>query len=339
MGQDILISVIVPVYNVAPFLGDCVDSIIRQTYKNLEIILVDDGSTDLSGKICDDYAAKDSRIKVIHQPNAGLSAARNTGHRAATGDYLCFVDSDDYLSVFYCEKLLPACLESGADMALCGYTEAEESSSFRPGTLPRGHWSVETIDCRDYSMRIYTKAEMTYVCAWNKLYRRELIKGLEYPPGRLNEDLGMMPLLLPRLSAAAVTGMPLYLYRDRKNSISRVRTFNPKKTSILPFTLQLIDFFEGRGWQDIKYMAMRDYLVSCMEFYSLADKNKPEEKEWKDKMLKEYRSMLKKAFKNPASSKRFLLKMERYRFFPDSYIHGRRGRILYGLEVNLPEKK
>lgn len=120
MKED-LISIIVPVYKVENYLSKCLDSMICQTYKNIEIILVDDGSPDNSGKICDDYAKKDSRIKVIHKENGGLSDARNAGLKIATGKYIGFVDSDDYISVEMYEKLYNQAKKEDADIACCNY--------------------------------------------------------------------------------------------------------------------------------------------------------------------------------------------------------------------------
>lgn len=118
-----MVSVIVPVFNVKPYLAECLDSIIHQTYTDLQIILIDDGSTDGSGAVCDAYAAKDARIRVVHQENRGLSAARNRGIELATGEYLNFVDSDDYLLPDCIETLLKLCIEHDADMSICTYLD------------------------------------------------------------------------------------------------------------------------------------------------------------------------------------------------------------------------
>ena len=128
--MDSLISVIVPIYNVEKYLQKCVDSIINQTYKNLEIILVDDGSPDNCPKMCDDYAEKDSRIKVVHKENGGLSDARNVGMEVATGEYVSFIDSDDYISLDFYETLLETIVDNDSDVVECGVVKFYENEKF-----------------------------------------------------------------------------------------------------------------------------------------------------------------------------------------------------------------
>ena len=125
------ISVIIPIYNVEDYLPQCLDSVIHQTHENLEIILVNDGSTDSCTKICDEYAAKDNRIKIINQENGGLSVARNTGIRTATGDYIAFIDSDDWIVPNFCEILLITALENNAEMVECGFTKFENGNEIK----------------------------------------------------------------------------------------------------------------------------------------------------------------------------------------------------------------
>ena len=178
-----LISVIVPVYKVERYLCRCVDSIIAQTYTNLQIILVDDGSPDGSGAICDDYAAKDSRITVIHKKNGGLSDARNAGLVAACGSYIGFVDSDDYIAVDMYEKLYKAIVACNADMSVCNFRYVDENGNNieeRNNALPV---KDEVIDGITALTRTLDDKGWYYVTAWNRLYSRKLLQSIYFPDG------------------------------------------------------------------------------------------------------------------------------------------------------------
>lgn len=179
-----MISVIIPVYQVEKYLRKSLDSVIVQTFENLEIILVDDGSTDTSGKICDEYAKKDSRIKVIHQENQGLSAARNAGLNIAKGDFIGFVDSDDYIEPAMFENLYQAAIEKKADIAICNFHKVDESNK----TLFYSNLKAWTGSSKDF----VKQDGIRYNYVWHKLYRKELFKTIHFPVGRQWEDLFIM---------------------------------------------------------------------------------------------------------------------------------------------------
>ena len=183
MTQLPLISVIVPVYKVENYLDCCVQSIVNQTYSNLEIILIDDGSPDASGAMCDAWAEKDSRIRVIHQENAGGGAARNAGLDAARGERIAFVDSDDYIAPG-CYQYLHTLLEEGADIAECDFVETERNDAVF-GT-DAGEISFYT---PLEAMRCHIRDTAFRQLIWNKLYRRAIFAQLRYPEGKLNEDI------------------------------------------------------------------------------------------------------------------------------------------------------
>lgn len=181
-----LISVIVPVYNMEKYLERCVDSILRQTYKELEIILVDDGSTDSSPEMCDEYAKKDARIKVVHKENGGLSDARNAGLVVAAGDYIGYVDSDDWIEDDMYERMYRACVENEAQLCVCRYFS--EYSDKREGG---GNGACVPLT-RDELLRIYIGGHDDYVIynsVWSKLFRRDLVDGMFFPKGRNSEDI------------------------------------------------------------------------------------------------------------------------------------------------------
>ncbi len=213
-----LISVIIPVYNVERYLEKCLKSVIDQIYGNLEIILVDDGSEDGSGKICDDYALKDSRIKVIHQSNRGLSSARNTGIAAAVGEYLCFVDSDDYVDTRFVQLMFEAIRDSGSQIAVSGFVcENERGDELYSEVPPGGHLATPK------DRQVALLGELSLVVAWNKIYSRRLFDELTFKVGKQHEDEFIMHHILQRTNDVVCVGEVLYHYIKREGSLTNVQ--------------------------------------------------------------------------------------------------------------------
>lgn len=221
-----LVSIVVPIYNIEKYLHRCVDSILRQTYKNIEIILVDDGSPDYCGTICDTYAQIDQRIKVIHKKNGGLSDARNAGIKIATGEYLLFVDSDDWIADNAIESLLNAFEK---------YTEVDIVAGSSVDVHEANGELIET----KYSVGLGTERLLSKIeaikdnllngwAAWNKLYRRELFDGVEFPVGVINEDEAILLHVIDKCRYAVQIGVPTYYYFLRENSIT-TSEFSEKK--------------------------------------------------------------------------------------------------------------
>ena len=215
--METAISVIVPVYRVEKYLPACIDSILNQTFTDFELILVDDGSPDRCPEICDETAKRDARVRVIHQANQGLSAARNAGIEAARGAWLSFVDSDDFLAPDFLETLHDAAVRAGgADCALCGVQLTDEAGekigqplSVADG-VRTGRSILETL-CR--------APEIPYLVAWNKLYRRDVFQTLRYPVGRQNEDTYLAAELFDTVQTVICVSKPMYFYRQRADSI------------------------------------------------------------------------------------------------------------------------
>lgn len=210
------ISVIVPVYNVQSLLPKCLDSICSQTYKDLQIILVDDGATDASGQICDEYAARDPRIRVIHQANAGLAGARNAGLEIAEGEFVGFVDSDDHIASDMYETLLDSITQFDADIAICARYLETESGEVRP------MWEQpepQVMDSHEAVRRLLLGDGLD-AAAWDKLYRRELFGQLRYPLKYVSEDIPVTYRLLCRAKQIVHCGKPLYFYLQRTGSLS-----------------------------------------------------------------------------------------------------------------------
>lgn len=215
--ENELISIIVPIFNVAPYLEKCVNSIINQTYKNLEIILVDDGSTDESASICDKLKEKDNRIIVIHKENGGLSDARNAGMSVAKGDYFGFVDSDDYIDKTMYEKLYKAMRNSNSNISLCNYDFVYENGELyceNPNVIDNGELTKD-----EFFNKLFIAYNHFYVVAWNKLYDKEIFNSLEFEKGRLHEDEFIIHKIIDRCNKVACIEEPLYFYVQRDNSI------------------------------------------------------------------------------------------------------------------------
>lgn len=212
-----LVSVIVPIYNVESYLCKCIDSIINQTYKNLEIILVDDGSPDNCGKICDRYAASDERIRVIHQENGGLSAARNAGLKIMTGKYLMFVDSDDWLQNDCIEILYEIQKRCMADLVIGGVRKIEDIT----GNII---WTTENENLLEYEYKSNEEAMKDMFingCAsWARLYKSSIHEGIWFPVGEINEDEAIVLEILNRCEKIVKTNRVIYNYRFRTASIT-----------------------------------------------------------------------------------------------------------------------
>lgn len=215
--METAISVIVPVYRVEKYLLACIDSILNQTFTDFELILVDDGSPDRCPEICDEVARRDARVRVIHQANAGLSAARNAGIEAAHGAWLSFVDSDDYIAPHFCEKLYQTAQRTNADCVMCSVQNVDESGKLIDSALMRVADEVKT--GREVLRKIGRDDVTPYLTAWNKLYRRKLFNTLRYPAGRQNEDVFVFAELFCQVQRAVCVAEPLYFYRKRIDSI------------------------------------------------------------------------------------------------------------------------
>lgn len=225
--MDALISIIVPIYKTEAYLEKCVDSILCQTYKNLEVILVDDGSPDGSGEICERYAQADSRVKVIHKPNGGLSDARNAGLDVMTGQYVGFVDSDDWIEPTMYETLLLLLEQYDADMAFGGVAD----------DVLHGD-TITTVKTSNYGDTPYAEDKLSAMhryfhgswAAWDKLYRAELFDGIRYPVGEINEDEAIVLHLLERCRRVCYTNEIFYHYMHREgNATITSAAFSHKK--------------------------------------------------------------------------------------------------------------
>ena len=258
-----LISVIVPVYNVEKYLSKCINSILNQTIKNLEIILVDDGSLDNSGKICDEFAQKDNRIIVIHKENNGLSSARNAGLEIAKGKYIGFVDSDDWLDEYMYETLLKLIKDNNSDISCCKFFKATNDDEKCPHVSNESIKSFSNIEgLNNFYNDLYTQT----VVAWNKLYARKLFDNVIYPVGKIHEDEGTTYKLFYKANKITYTNIPLYYYRTTPNSITTSK-FNKKRLAILDVYDEKIKFIKSINNDSLYSKTLKWYLFTLINCY------------------------------------------------------------------------
>ena len=259
-NEKSLISVIIPVYRVEQYLRRCVDSVLAQTYSRIQVILVDDGSPDDCPAICDAYAAKDDRVQVIHQENAGLSGARNAGIEAAEGQYLAFVDSDDYLAPEFLECLYRACVDTGCDLSVCRWEDVKGEP-----VPERGSGSVSLYSGREMLANLYRPDGAYFVVAWNKLYRRELFEQIRYPLGRIHEDEATTYRIYDLVKQAAFVDSSLYGYFVTPSSITR--GFNPKRMDWVRANAERLDFFEEKGYRELMLPGLQAFADGSIDIY------------------------------------------------------------------------
>ncbi len=224
-----MISVVVPIYNVETYLKECIESIINQTYKNLEIILVDDGSTDNCGNICEEYALKDSRIKVIHKENGGLSSARNAGIDIATGEYITFIDSDDYVSLDMIEWMYNSLKKYNAELISCILTKNAD-------LLGKGNREKIDVCSPKKALEYILKEKNIVTSACAKLYRTDLFEGVRYPNGFIHEDFATTYKIFHKCTRIAYSEIPMYYYR-----------YNPTSITKSKFSKNQLEYFKGAG--------------------------------------------------------------------------------------------
>ncbi len=268
-----LISIIVPVYQVRDYVGGCVESIRQQTYTNLEILLVDDGSTDGSGEMCDEYARTDERIRVIHQENRGQAGARNTGLDNVQGEYIAFVDSDDLVLPDYIEVLYMLLTKHAADLAACAYVKGttEELLTVRAGRAIRekttnSSGGREICMSSDRMLRQWHgKYKMQETVVWNKLYHRDVWNGkrrMRFPEGRSLEDVLVSHLIIERVGRIALTTQALYLYRVRDGSITVQTKYDREKIRRnLEAQRERMAFFRERRYWRAYFNLLVGYLL------------------------------------------------------------------------------
>lgn len=240
MILDEKISIIIPVYKVEQYLKKCLDSIEEQTYTNLEVILVDDGSPDKCGNICDEYAAKDARFQVIHKENAGVARARNDGIMKATGDYISFIDSDDWIAKDAYEKMYKALKENDADCAVGGcVTVIEKDGRLLPQKRKNIFVGTET------TQQAMKRVLLNGSAIWNRLFKREIFDEIRFPLDRINDDEVVALHAYAECKKIVFIGDDTYYYRIRANSIT-TSAFSIKKMDVYYNSIDNLNFVKER---------------------------------------------------------------------------------------------
>ena len=260
-----LVSVIVPVYKVEPYLNRCVDSIVSQTYTNLDIILVDDGSPDGCPAVCDAWAEADPRIRVVHKQNGGLSDARNAGLAIANGDFIAFIDSDDFVAPTFVKALYTAICNTGADIAECAVTNV-----LGDGTAISVRSVESPLVCdREQALRRLVLEDGVYQTVWDKLYKRSVIEGILFEIGKQHEDEYWTYLVLDRIEKIAVLPETLYYYLQRSSSIMGVG-YSMKRLDGLQARFLRMEYLQK--YASVAGLVCQHFILDCMWHYQCAER-------------------------------------------------------------------
>ena len=326
LHKEPLVSVIVPIYNVEIYLSKCIKSILEQTYRNIEVILVNDGSSDKSREICLEFAEQDSRIKLVHQKNGGLSSARNTGIDYANGEFLSFIDSDDFIHPKMYEIMVRNLILHNADLSICDFKKVY-ASNIEEISSEKLDMNYETFICtkEEAFEHLYGDLSVRTVVAWNKLYKAELFSTIKYPVGKIHEDEFIIHHLLNLTEKIVYVNLPLYFYLQREDSIINQK-YNMKRLHSLEAYKDRIMFFEQNGYKKFLINSNVRYLSLIATQYFLVKKHFPENQKIKKQLKNEYRMTFIKNKKNLNNKDKF----ESYLFM----ING----IFYRVEQKLYKK-
>lgn len=277
-----LVSVIVPVYNVEKYLRKCIDSIKNQTYSNLEIILVNDGSTDNSYKICNEYAKEDRRIKIINKANGGLSSARNSGIKVARGTFIAFVDSDDWIEDAMIEKMIDVAVKEQADVVHCGIKQVLENGKkykvlFEDNLI---------LNSNDEILRAYFTEKISVIVC-NKLFRRKVIEDIRMVEGKNNEDNMYCMEVFLRANKLVAISDPFYNYLQRSNSITKIE-FNEKKMDAIYSGNYVLNICDNHAKEYSNYAKINLCLICYYLYQDLMISNNDNKIEYKEKIITEF---------------------------------------------------
>ena len=290
------LSIIVPVYKVEKQLEQCIRSILNQSFTNFELILVDDGSPDKCGDICDEYEKKDSRIKVIHKKNGGLSDARNAGIERAKGEYIAFVDSDDFINKYMYEILYKNAKKWDADISICNFKMVCENDRIDEDI------SVICEDAKVYGRnealnKLYSNENLQFIVAWNKIYKKELFLNIRYDYGKCHEDEFIIHKLIYNANKIAYCSSEMYYYLQRNNSIMNLE-FSIHRLDIIEALDKRMEFFRKNDLLELEYRTQNLYLNYFFKYYYKTKhelKNKSKAREIKKVFKKNYKYL----YKNP----------------------------------------
>ncbi|HFU3707801.1 TPA: glycosyltransferase family 2 protein [Streptococcus suis] len=259
-----LVSIIVPIYNVEKFLPRCIESICNQTYENIEILLINDGSTDESEQICVDFMARDPRIRYFLKENGGLSDARNYGIERACGKYLAFIDSDDFVESDFILRLYDALVQQNASVAIAGFSKVDENGTILKKEQLENEELVLT--GREVCKKLHSEKGQVFVVAWNKLYKKELFTNLKYAKGKLHEDEYLAYQLFYEIERIAIVEECLYYYVERRESITRTQMTDLRFECLIEYQLLRIDFFNSKNDSELLTLNQQAFLLFVIQF-------------------------------------------------------------------------
>ncbi|MCX8074607.1 MAG: glycosyltransferase [Clostridia bacterium] len=304
-----LVTVVVAIYNTEKYLKRCIDSILRQTYKNLQIILVDDGSTDMSSIICDEYSRLYSNILVIHKINGGLSDARNKGIDAATGKYVALIDSDDYINENYILKLYNLCREYNADIAQCSYTmvyNSDDQVVHNKTNVEQNKKTNKSLSGKEAVISSFSEFDVQSTVAWNKLYKKDLFNYYRYPYAKIHEDEFTTYKLLYISNIVSYIDEPLYYYYKSTDSIT-TRKYNLKRLDVIEAMEEKLKFFLEKNEEKLYNLTLKQYYFVLLNSKYDVEKHIDDSSD-KKRVLKNIRCKLEDIYNKIIKSKDFKLK-------------------------------
>lgn len=282
-----LVTVIIPVYKVEKFLPDCVESVINQTYKNLEIILVDDGSPDACGSMCDNYAQIDQRIQVIHKDNGGLSDARNAGIKIASGTYLSFIDSDDFVFPEMISSFVDFAQKYNADIVSARYLRCDCTDHYNDFDFVQDIPHAKVISGSNNAMEAFLSFDDIGTVAWSKLYRYELFNNIRYPFGKYHEDVFTTYKLVDQCKTIVILNIPLYVYRKNDMSITS-EPFSYKKFDMVQGKIEQAKFIQQK-YPYLLIEANKDIIYACNQCLILLSQTQKKYRDVEEKLQSLYR--------------------------------------------------
>lgn len=258
--NSVQVSIIVPVYNVKRYLTECLDSILSQTYNNYELILIDDGSTDGSEAICDEFAEKDSRIIVIHKENGGIAEARNLGISKAKGEYICFVDSDDIVATTYIQVLYENVIKEDAGIVMCDYYHFNDGETITKAIRQKNKEKIVITENEMEDKAFSAENTVKISIPFNKIYKKSLFDRVKYPSGKIHEDAYVYHHLLHESGQIVFLPDVMYFYRKRADSITNCRFTTKELEDSMGAVIDRIDFYNELGKQRLLDIAIDGYL-------------------------------------------------------------------------------
>ncbi len=316
--DKILVSVIVTAYNIEKYLPRCLDSLLKQTYKPLQIIVVDDGSTDKTSEICDAYAKDNENISIIHKGNGGPSAARNAGLKIAGGAYIGYVDGDDWTEPDMYEKMLEACLEKEAEIAICTYRQVGEGAE-------EIHPTGNVIELnREETLELYISGDEQYHIyhsVWSKLFKKEIIEDYTFREGRKSEDIMYSTMALTRASKCVFLDTPYYNYMvDRTGSIMNSRLDERRFQDEIPFWKEQIAYLRDKGFEELSGKAYYQFCRKMLFYYvDFRDRKMAGSGKKLAALLKKEKGQIRLVYQNDYAASGDRIRMKLFLFCPEMY--------------------